>query len=150
MPQPRRPLQRSASSTTHVSDSEPEREAKRRRFGSPEPACQVAISAARLPLALIQNTPQERLRAHIHSGDRILILERRVHTLEKEVKDLKGRLGRNVQAAPSTFGALQVRQILDESLREMQADDPTLYELPTPIRDSRNHVTRRLGHRTNT
>ncbi|KAJ7220260.1 hypothetical protein GGX14DRAFT_586365 [Mycena pura] len=165
MPQPRRPLQRSATSTTHVSDSKPEREAKRRRFGSPEPA----VSAARPPLASIQNTPQDRPRVHKHSADRVLILEGRVHALEKEVKELKGQLGRkaderpvpassaspapapiqDVNAAPSTLGAMHVRQLLDGSLREMQAHDPGLYELPTPIRDSQNRVTRRLGHRTN-
>ncbi|KAJ7055309.1 hypothetical protein C8F01DRAFT_1160103 [Mycena amicta] len=162
---PRRPLRRSSSSTTHVSDSEPEREAQRRRCDSSQP------SPSRPPLAAIQNHPQRPPRAHQRCQAKISALESRVRMLERELGELKQQWGHSANPAveshrihsppttprPSTSSIpngdqlLQdqphLRQLLDETFQSMKASDPTLYLLPTPVRSPRTGVTRRLGHR---
>ena len=88
----RPPHPRSASSTTHVSDSEPEREAQRRRLHSPSPP---PARKTRKPLTAVENSIQEQLwrtekaqricaegRGKRKLTERVLALENRVEELE--------------------------------------------------------------------
>ncbi|KAF7351794.1 hypothetical protein MSAN_01612800 [Mycena sanguinolenta] len=82
-------LHRSASDITHVSDSEPEREALRRRLkesrnGSQSSSpCQSPTPApSRAPLTTISNTPK-RLQ------HRLSVIDKRLTEVEQEVRDLR-------------------------------------------------------------
>ncbi|KAJ7318312.1 hypothetical protein DFH08DRAFT_971385 [Mycena albidolilacea] len=85
-----RPIRRSDSEVTHVSDSEPECEAVRReqQESSPLSSRKSFHYSPRAPLTQISNTPKH---ARIH---------RRIATIEKELADIK----QEVQAGTSDAG----------------------------------------------
>src|ERR1700761_4647087 len=95
----KRPLaaRRSSSSTTHISDSEPERETKRRGTKSSPPPM-----AARAPLVSIQNNSPSWPRTQKWSQDRVYELENRVQRLERELKDVRKQLGSQVRRTSSS------------------------------------------------
>ncbi|KAJ7197774.1 hypothetical protein GGX14DRAFT_573923 [Mycena pura] len=161
----KRPLRRSESSTTHVSDSEPERAAQRRRNDLSETArlAHLPTPAPRPPLAAIQNHLHRLPPVHKRCQGKISALEGRVQMLERELVELKQQITQSAYSTlesgpshsmptspPPTGDGMPLERLLDhhESFQTMKASDPTLYVLPTPIRSVRKGVTRRLGHRT--
>nr|GAT48643.1 predicted protein [Mycena chlorophos] len=143
----RPPLRR--RSTTHVSATDTEYETTpppKHAQLSPPDSPPPAPSRARAPLAPLVNGAHPMVQKS--SGDHIHQLEKRVKVLENELKETaQGAPSPPADAAPPSAtveGDDWVRRSLDQSLRELQQHDPTIFLLPVPVREA--GVTRRLGH----
>ncbi|KAJ7217052.1 hypothetical protein GGX14DRAFT_390887 [Mycena pura] len=157
-------LRRSSSTTTHVSDSEPEPEAQRRRVDRSVSPTPNSATTSRAPLAPIHNNVQPRRhgarpqkRSKDSSEDRFRALENRLQAVEKKLEEcVEQTLVQSpfsppgVSPAPDTSITLEndstIARLLKESFRELKQEDPRLYLLDTPVRQG--GMTRRLGYRT--
>ncbi|KAJ7220701.1 hypothetical protein GGX14DRAFT_389102 [Mycena pura] len=158
---------------THVSDSEPEREAdrqaERRARRSHHSFSPPPHSSSRTTLGPIHNTTAQS-NTQILRKNRLDVLEGRLQVVEKDIEHLKQQgidatlvsmsmksrsspppttlqAPETASMPPATTNDLEndpyMRGLLAESLREMKDKDPRIYKLPVPVRTG--NVTRRIG-----